>query len=96
MSRRAKFKFRLFVAAGTLNSTQAIANLSALCRTHLAGRHEIEVVDVFREPQRALAEGIRMTPTLIKLAPLPTTRIVGTLCQTQRVLETLGLEPGAA
>jgi circadian clock protein KaiB len=96
MSARIKFKFRLFVAAGTLNSIQAIANLNALCRSRLAGRHEIEVVDVFREPQRALAEGIRMTPTLLKLAPTPTKRIVGTLSQTQRVLETLGLEPGAA
>jgi circadian clock protein KaiB len=96
MSARSKFKFRLFVAAGTLNSVQAIANLNALCRSHLAGRHEIEVVDVFREPQRALAEGIRMTPTLLKLTPNPSRRIVGTLSQTQRVLETLGLEPGAA
>jgi hypothetical protein len=46
------FKFRLYVATGTLNSTQAVANLNALCRAHLEGRHEIEVVDVFREPQK--------------------------------------------
>jgi len=91
MSRRIIFKFRLYVAADTLNSTQAAANLNALCRTHFAGRHEIEVVDVFRDPQRALAEGIRMTPTLLKLAPAPVRTIVGTLSETQRVLETLGL-----
>ncbi len=96
MSRRIIFKFRLYVAADTLNSTQATANLRELCQTHLAGRHEIEVVDVFREPQRALAEGIRMTPTLLKLAPSPTQRIVGTLGQKRRVLEALGLDAGAA
>jgi circadian clock protein KaiB len=96
MSRRIMFKFRLYVATGTLNSTQAVANLNALCRAHLKGRHEIEVVDVFREPQRALAEGIRMTPTLLKLAPSPVRLIVGSLSQTQRVLETLGLDSGAA
>ncbi len=96
MRRRTKFKFRLYVAADTQNSTQAVANLRALCRIHLAGRHEIEVVDVFREPQLALTEGIRMTPTLVKLAPAPVRRIVGTLGQTQLVLETLGLENGAA
>jgi circadian clock protein KaiB len=94
MSAGTKFKFRLFVAAGTLNSTQAIANLNTLCRLHLAGRHEIEIVDVFREPQRALDEGIRMTPTLLKLSPSPARRIVGTLGQTQLVLATLGLETG--
>jgi circadian clock protein KaiB len=91
MSRRSIFKFQLFVAAGTPNSNQAVFNLNAICRTHLAGRHEIEIVDVVREPKRALAGDIRMTPTLLKLSPAPIRRIVGTLSQTQRVLDTLGL-----
>ena len=85
-------KFRLYVADDTMNSAQASANLHALCRTHLPGRHEIEIVDVFREPQRAILEGIRMTPTLLRLAPLPIRRVVGTLMDTQRVLETLELD----
>jgi circadian clock protein KaiB len=96
MRRRSKFKFKLYVATDTQNSAQAVANLKSLCRIHLAGRHEIEVVDVFREPQMALNEGIRMTPTLVKLAPGPVRRIVGTLSKTQLVLETLGLENDAA
>ena len=90
------YKFRLFVAADTLNSTQAMNNLNALCRVHLAGRHEIEVVDVFKDPKRALAEGIRMTPTLLKLAPGPVRRIVGTLADRDRVMQTLGLDADAA
>ena len=77
------FKFRLYVAGDAQNSAQAVANLTALCRAHLPDRHEIEVVDVFREPKRALADGIFMTPTLVKLAPSPVRRIVGTLSQTQ-------------
>jgi circadian clock protein KaiB len=93
MTRRCKFKFRLYVAGEALNSSLALANLTDLCRTRLPDRHEIEVVDVFREPQRALAESIFMTPTLIKLAPSPIRRIVGTLGQTQTVLHALGLEP---
>lgn len=92
MSRPSSFKFRLYVAGDALNSAQARANLNALCRAHLAGRYEIEVVDVFREPQRALADAVFMTPTLIKLAPLPVRTIVGTLSQTQIVLQALGLE----
>ena len=90
---RALFKFRLYVAGDTQNAAQAIANLTVLCRTHLPDRHDIEVVDVFREPKRALADGILMTPTLIKLAPSPVRRIIGTLSQTQPVLQALGLEP---
>lgn len=90
------FKFRLYIAGGAQNSAQALANLTTLCRVHLPGRHDIEVVDVFREPKRALADGILMTPTLVKLAPSPIRRIVGALSQTQTVLEALGLDSVAA
>jgi circadian clock protein KaiB len=96
MSRRARFKFRLYVAGDAQNSTQAVVNLNALCRAHLLDRHDIEVVDVFREPKRALADGIFMTPTLVKLAPSPARRIVGALSQTHPVLMALGLEALAA
>jgi circadian clock protein KaiB len=89
MTRRSIYKFRLYVADDTMNSALAKSNLHSLCQTHLAGRHEIDVVDVFKEPQRAILEGIRMTPTLLRLAPLPVKRIVGTLVDNQRVLETL-------
>lgn len=91
MSRPPIFKFCLYVAGDALNSAQALANLGALCRTHLSDRHQIEVVDVFREPQRALADGIFMTPTLVKLGPPPMRRIIGTLSQVQAVLQACGL-----
>lgn len=91
MSRQAHYKFRLYVAGDALNSAQARANLAALCQTHLAGRYQIEIVDVFKEPRRALADAIFMTPTLVKLTPLPERTLVGTLSQTQTVLQALGL-----
>ena len=90
-SHRAKFKFRLYVAGDTRNSAQAMANLTAFCRSHLPHRHEIELVDVFREPKRALKDHILMTPTLIKVAPSPIGRIVGTLSEAHLVLQALGL-----
>ena len=94
--RGARFKFCLYVAGDAQNAAHASANLDAICRTHLADRFEIEIVDVFRQPKRALADGIFMTPTLVKLAPSPAPRrIVGTLSQTQPVLQALGLEAQA-
>ncbi len=87
------YRFRLFVASNAENSAQAIANLYALCRTYLPERHDIEVVDVFKHPRLALAERVFMTPTLIRVCPGPERRIVGTLNQTQVVLQSLGLEP---
>jgi circadian clock protein KaiB len=89
---RSKFKFRLYVAGDAQNSAQAVANLTAMCKAYLVDRHSIEVVNVFNEPKRALADGILMTPTLVKLAPKPAPKkIIGTLSQTQPVLQALGL-----
>lgn len=93
MKRTALFKLRLYVADNAQNGALATSNLKALCQANLAGRHEIEVIDVLLKPQRALADGIYMTPTLVKIAPLPVVRIVGTLAHTQAVLLALGLEP---
>lgn len=96
VSRFTLHRFRLYVAGEAQNSAQAVANLTALCRAHLPDRHEIEVVDVFREPARALADGVLMTPTLVRLAPSPVRRIIGTLSGTQTVLQALGLGSPAA
>jgi circadian clock protein KaiB len=96
MSQRVTFKFRLYVAGDTPNSANALVNLTALCRAHLADHYEIEVVDIFREPQRARADGIRMTPALVKFAPPPMQRIIGTLSDAQHILRILGLEVSAA
>jgi circadian clock protein KaiB len=91
MKRHFKFNFRLYIAGDTQNSAQARANLAAICRNHLSGLHEIEIVDVLKEPQRALADGIFMTPTLVTLGPAPARKIVGTLNQPETVLQALGL-----
>ena len=91
MKRHVKFIFRLYVTGDTQNSVQARANLTAICRGHLSGQHYIEVVDVLKEPKRALADGIFMTPTLVKLGPAPVQKIVGTLNQSETVLRALGL-----
>jgi circadian clock protein KaiB len=96
MSRRPLYRFRLYVAGDALNSAQAVANLTALCRSRLPDQHEIEIVDVFRNPKRALVDGIFMTPTLIKLGPRPTRRIIGSLSQTHILLDALGLQDVAA
>ncbi len=92
MSQITKFKFRLYVAGDTPNSAEAVANLNEICREYLPNRCEIEIVDVFQEPQLALDNRIFMTPTLIKLEPLPSKTIVGTLSQRRTVLRALGLE----
>ena len=84
-------QFRLYVANETLISAQAMANLASICQEYLPNGHEIEVVDILREPLRALAEGILVTPTLVRLSP-PARHIVGDLSDRAIVLRALGLE----
>jgi circadian clock protein KaiB len=93
MKAPACFQFRLYVAGDTPNSARARVNLGALCRKHLAGRYKIEIVDVCKHPNRAMIEGIFITPALVKIAPSPVQMIVGTLSQSASLLEALGLTP---
>jgi circadian clock protein KaiB len=84
-------EFRLYIAGDTPNSALARVNLGALCRKYLVGRYKIQVVDVFKDPNRAMLDGVFMTPTLIKLAPSPVRMIVGTLSGSTATMEALGL-----
>jgi circadian clock protein KaiB len=95
MNREACYRFRLYVAGDTPNSILARVNLGALCRKYLAGRYKIEIVDIFRHPDRALLDGIHMTPALLKLSPSPVRMIVGTLNGSEALMNGLGLAPVA-
>lgn len=76
---------RLFVAAGAPHSQAAEANLRRACRELLGDGYRLEVVDVTREPHRALAEKIFVTPTLLRVVPAPQRRIIGELDDPQRL-----------
>jgi circadian clock protein KaiB len=89
MSKRMVFKFRLYVAGDAPNSTQAIANLQSFCEKHLEGRHEIEKVDVMRDPARSLADGVLLTPMVVRIAPAPIRKIIGNLSEQTPLLQLL-------
>jgi len=89
-ARKERYLLRLYVTGLTPNSTRAIANIKAICETHLAGRFDLEVIDIYQRPQLAKGEQIIAAPTLIKKLPLPLRRLVGDLSKVDRVL--LGLD----
>ena len=82
---------RLYVAGSAPNSARAHANLLALLERAGSRDHRLEVVDCIQEPQRALQDGVLVTPTLLKLAPGPSETIIGTLSDARQVALTLGL-----
>ena len=79
-------RLRLYVAGHAPNSVRAVANVRAICDEHFASGHELEIVDLLEHPKRALADGIIVTPTLLKLLPLPVQRVIGSLSDTNQVL----------
>lgn len=82
---------RLYVVGGAPNSVRAIAHLEAICQQYLKGNYQLEIVDVFEQPLRALADGVIVTPSLIKLSPRPAAQVVGNLSDKNNVLLALGL-----
>lgn len=82
---------RLYIANNAPNSVRAVANLEAICQEHLKDAYKLEIIDVLEYPKRALADGILVTPSLAKVAPSPTTRVVGNLGDQRSVLRALGI-----
>lgn len=81
----------LYVVGQSRHSMTAAANLRRLCEGVLAGRCDLQVVDLLERPDIADDFNIVATPLLIKRAPLPVRRIVGDLSDAHAVLENLDL-----
>ena len=88
-----KVLLRLYVAGQTPKSLTAFANLRKICETHLAGRYEIEVIDLLERPQLARGDEIIAIPTLVRKLPEPIKKLIGDLSDTERVLVGLQLVP---
>jgi circadian clock protein KaiB len=80
---------RLYVAGTAPNSLRAVANAKAICEEYLTARYQLEIVDLLKHPRRALADGIIVTPTLLRISPMPIQRVIGNLSDTNQVLSTL-------
>lgn len=82
---------RLYIAGNTRQSAQAIINIREICETHLKGRYQLEVIDIYQQSALAKGEQIIAVPTLIKYLPLPLKKIIGDLSKTDRVIFGLDL-----
>jgi circadian clock protein KaiB len=85
------YVLRLYVTGTTPQSVRAIVNVKKICEEHLKGRYELEVIDLYQQPQLAKGEQIIAAPTLIKKLPLPLRRIIGDMSKTELVLVGLDL-----
>ena len=89
------YHLRLYVAGQTSKSVAALANLKRVCEEHLAGRYDIEVIDLLQNPKLAAGDQILAIPTLVRRLPAPLKRIIGDLSNTEKVLVGLDIRPKA-
>jgi circadian clock protein KaiB len=86
------YQLRLYITGTTARSSQAIANVRSLCEEFLAGRYDLEIVDIYQQPTKAAKEQIIAAPTLIKELPIPPKRLIGNLSDRDKVIVGLDLK----
>src|SRR4051794_5937615 len=82
----------LYVTGATPRSTQAIIRIKDICEEYLEGRYELEVIDIYQQPELARDAQIVAAPTLVKMLPDPLRKLIGNLSDLQRVLIGLDLQ----
>lgn len=93
ISDKSKYVLRLYIAGAGAKSSQALANIRAICEQHLAGRYELEVIDLYQNAVLAKGEQIIAAPTLIKKLPSPLRKFIGDMSDVDRILVGLDLRP---
>ena len=91
-----RYELRLYVSGSSPRSGQAIANVRSVCDEFLAGRYDLEVIDIYQQPGVAATEQIIAAPTLIKITPKPLRRLIGDLSDRNKVLAGLNLAARSA
>ena len=91
VSEENKWVFRLYIAGDAPNSQMARSNLAEIRQAFQWEDFELEIVDILKDPLRALQDGVLVTPTLFRLCPQPVCKIVGDLSERSKVLQALGL-----
>jgi circadian clock protein KaiB len=85
------YSMRLFVTGASLNSARAIANIKDILETYLKDNYELEIIDIYQQPEKARFEQVIALPLLIKSSPGVERRLIGDMSNRDKVLKGLGI-----
>jgi circadian clock protein KaiB len=85
------YVFRLYITGASPNSSLAITNLKTFLEKHLANKYDLQIIDVYQQPQIAKSVDIFALPLLIKKSPLPERRLIGDMSNSDKLLKSLNL-----
>jgi circadian clock protein KaiB len=80
-----RYVMTLFITGITLHSGRALANVNEFCVRELAGHYDLEVVDLYRSPERARSDQVVAAPTLVRHEPKPVRRVIGDMSDRRRL-----------
>src|SRR3954454_9080196 len=86
-----KLILQLYVSGMSRKSMEAIENIKRLCDEHLKDAFELEIVDIYKNPEVASQQQIVFSPSLIKNLPLPKKTLVGNFSDSEKVIKALGI-----
>ena len=79
------YTMTLFVTGASRLSLQAVSRVREFCEEEFSGHYDLEVVDLYRAPERAMRAQIIASPTLIREEPAPTRRVIGDMSDRGRL-----------
>ncbi len=86
--------FRLYVTGASPNSSRAISNLKVFFAKYMKSPYELQIIDVYQQPQIAKSVDIIALPLLIRKLPLPERRLIGNMSDQEKIMKSLGLTNG--
>ena len=86
-----RLQLTLFVSGASPTSIRAVQRLRDLCDKNCPAGYDLEIVDIYQQPEKVASAGVVAVPTLIKELPLPVRVLVGGFTDRPRVLAALGL-----
>ena len=87
---RETYIFHLYVTGASPNSMRAIENTKKMLQEYFK-EFELEIIDVYQQPQIAQRENIIALPLLIKKKPLPEKRFIGAIAEMDKILYAMGI-----
>ena len=82
--------FRLYIAGSSERSLRAVKKIKEICEKELQGIYTLEIIDLYQQPARAIADQIVAAPTLVRRLPEPV-RLVGDLTDDEKVMALFGV-----
>ena len=77
--------FRLYIAGSSERSIRAVKKIKEICEKEIHGLYTLEIIDLYQQPARAIADQIVAAPTLVRRLPEPI-RLVGDLSDDAKVM----------